>query len=169
MMSDTAYADVINELDSYDFNSHFQMNRMTMNKVDQITSETLRVPSAPERLLRAKLIFEEAMETIEALGVKVGVIGLFNEFEYTFIDTGEENYSPKEILDGVCDLAVVANGTLLCCGLHNVFEEALKRVDQNNWSKVKDGVIKNADGKYQKPPGYKPVVLDDLIEQVTNG
>ena len=174
MKSDTANADDINELDNcYNLDGHFQMNKMTMNKVGQITSDKLRTPTEDERILRAKLIFEEAMETIEALGVNVDYdvtpSQSENPYDITvlFNDAGEANYNPKEVLDGVCDLAVVANGTLLCCGLHDIFEEALKRIDQNNWSKVRDGVITDENGKYKKPPGYKPVVLDDLIERVT--
>jgi len=173
MMDDNIYAEAIESMDGYNFDGHIQMNKMIMNKVDQTTSETLRVPSAQERLLRAKLIFEEAIETIEALGISVNfdVAASQSEKPYditvVFNDAGEASYNPKEVLDGVCDLTVVANGTLLCCGLHNVLEDALKRVDLNNWSKVKNGVIRNADGKYQKPPGYKQVVLDDLIERVS--
>lgn len=144
---------------SYTFNNHFSANKAIMEKVGQIASDKLRVPSPEERILRAKLIVEEALETVEALGVDY-IMG-------RFIDAGEDQYDPKGVLDGVCDIAVVSNGTLLCCGLHTVFEDALNRVDVNNWSKVKDGVIRNADGKYQKPPGYVPVVLDDLIESVS--
>ena len=164
-MNEEIGLDCLNEMFGYSFQEHFQMNKMIMDKVEQTTSDKLRIPTVEERLLRAKLIFEEALETIAALGVGVYQSRITNEFE--FHNNGEENYVPKEVLDGVADLAVVANGTLLCCGLHTVFPEALQRVDENNWSKVKDGVIRNADGKYQKPPGYKPVVLDDLIERVS--
>lgn len=161
-MNEEIDLDCLNEMFGYSLKEHFEMNKMIMNKVEQTTSNKLRVPTSKERLLRAKLIFEEALETIEALGVKVD----FDYNNYYFDDIGEHNYVPKDVLDGVCDLAVVANGTLLSCGLHLVFEEALQRVDENNFSKVRDGVIRNADGKYQKPPGYKPVVLDDLIERI---
>jgi predicted HAD superfamily Cof-like phosphohydrolase len=149
-------------MSEYTFNEHFSINIDIMNKVGQTTSDKLRVPTSEERLLRAKLIFEEAMETIQALGTGVQ-IGPNNE--WVFVDTGEENYNPKEVLDGVCDLAVVSDGTLISCGLYEVFPEALGRIDQNNFSKVRDGVIKNADGKYQKPPGYKPVVLEKFLRE----
>jgi hypothetical protein len=150
-------------MSEYTFNEHFSINIDIMNRVEQTTSDKLRTPTSKERLLRAKLIFEEALETIEALGISID----FDYNQYYFADIGDHNYNPKEVLDGVCDLAVVANGTLISCGLYEVFPEALERVDQNNFSKVRDGVTRNADGKYQKPPGYKPVVLDDLIERVT--
>lgn len=143
---------------SYNIKQHLDANEFIMDTVGQITSDKLRVPSVNERLLRAKLIYEEALETIDALGVYLSREGNLE-------DNGEEQYNPKEVLDGVCDLAVVANGTLLTCGLHTVFEEALERVDENNKTKVGPGFTIREDGKYQKPPGYKPVVLDDLIEK----
>ena len=162
-MDESINLDTLSEIFPYSFEDHFNMNAQTMNKVGQVTSSKLRVPTSKERILRAKLIFEEALETIEALGVSME----FDYNLYSFLDEGEDNYNPKEVLDGVCDMAVVANGTLLACGLASVYSEALNRVDENNWSKVKDGVIKDENGKYKKPPGYKPVVLDDLIERVT--
>jgi predicted HAD superfamily Cof-like phosphohydrolase len=166
-MNEQIDLDCLNEMFGYSFQEHFGMNKQTMDKVEQTTSNKLRTPTPEERTLRAQLIYEEAMETIEALGIEVWPSNGCAKINPVFINMGDVHYNPKEVLDGVADLAVVANGTLLCCGLHEVFPEALKRVDENNWSKVKDGVIRNADGKYQKPPGYKPVVLDDLIERVT--
>jgi hypothetical protein len=162
-MDERINIDILSEIFPYSFEDHFGMNEQTMNKVGQITSNKLRVPTREERILRAKLILEEAMETIEALGISVE----FDYNKYSFFDEGEGKYNPKEVLDGVCDMAVVANGTLLACGIASVYSEALSRVDENNWSKVKDGVIKDENGKYKKPPGYKPVILDDLIERVS--
>jgi predicted HAD superfamily Cof-like phosphohydrolase len=144
--------------EEYSFSEHFENNKQIMNTVGQVTSDTIRVPSAAERILRANLIYEEAMETIEALGVDF----IFGQL----IDAGEEHYDPKAVLDGACDIAVVTNGTLLCCGLHTKFAEALKRVDENNLTKVGPGFTLREDGKYQKPPNYVPVVLDDLIEEM---
>ena len=120
-----------------------------------------RVPSTEERLLRAKLIYEECMETIEALGVD-HILG-------RFIDAGEENYDPVKVLDGVCDIAVVADGTLVACGLDSVYPEALERVNNNNLTKVGPKARWREDGKLLKPGDYKPVELNDLIEKATNG
>jgi hypothetical protein len=166
-MNEQIDLDCLNEMFGYSFQEHFGMNKMIMDKVEQTTSNKLRVPTSDERTLRARLIYEEAMETIEALGIEVWSSVNNAKINPLFINMGDVHYSPKEVLDGVADLAVVANGTLLCCGLYEVFPEALKRIDENNWSKVKDGVIRNADGKYQKPPGYKRVVLEDLIQKVS--
>ena len=116
------------------------------------------IPSSEVRLLRAKLIYEECMETINALGVD-HILG-------KFVDAGEEHYNALEVLDGACDVAVVTNGTLIACGLYGVFPEALERVDLNNLSKIGPGAVWREDGKLLKPPGYVPVDLTDLIESV---
>lgn len=117
------------------------------------------VPSSEVRILRAKLIYEECMETITALGIDF-IMG-------KFIDAGEEHYNPLGVLDGGCDVSVVTNGTLIACGLHTVFPEALYRVDNNNLSKVGPGAVWREDGKLLKPPGYIPVDLTDLIERTS--
>lgn len=116
------------------------------------------VPSTEVRILRAKLIYEEAMETIEALGVD-HILG-------QFIDAGEEHYDPVKVLDGVGDTSVVSVGTLIACGLYGVYPEALERIDINNLSKVGQGAVWREDGKLLKPPGYVPVDLTDLIESI---
>ena len=111
------------------------------------------VPSPEERILRAKLIWEEARETIEALGVD-HILG-------QFIDAGAEHYDPVAVLDGCADIAVVTNGTLLSCGLAEVFPEALRRVDINNLSKINGNHSFREDGKLIKPSDYIPVNLKD--------
>lgn len=144
------------EIKHYALTEHLESVRSFMNKAKQTTSFAVRCPSSEERLLRAKLIYEEAMETIEALGVDY-VLG-------KFVDAGEDNYNPVAVLDGVADLSVVSCGTLISCGLDGVFPEALERVDINNLSKVGEGSYLREDGKVMKPPGYKPVYLDDLVD-----
>jgi predicted HAD superfamily Cof-like phosphohydrolase len=83
------------------------------------------VPSLEVRKLRAKLIFEEALETIEALGVRIygkdSASG--KEFEasseYFHCITIEDWCEPdlEKIADGCEDLKVVTEGTLVACGL----------------------------------------------------
>lgn len=143
---------------TYTLEEHIDNVETLMRGARQVVGQSLRTPSPEERILRAKLIYEEALETIEALGVDF-VLG-------KFIDAGAENYNPEKVLDGACDLAVVTNGTLISCGLQWVFPYALERVDQNNLTKVGPGAVWREDGKMLKPPGYKPVELGDLIEKV---
>jgi predicted HAD superfamily Cof-like phosphohydrolase len=139
----------------YSLTDHLDAVREFMVKAKQTTSFVQRIPSAEERILRAKLIYEEAMETIEALGVD-HILG-------QFVDAGEENCDLEKILDGAADLAVVTNGTLIACGLDGVFPEALELVDINNLSKVNGKHSFRKDGKLLKPSDYIPVNLNDLI------
>ena len=139
----------------YSLTDHLDSVRLFMDKANQTTSFAVRCPTPEERLLRAKLIYEECMETIEALGVD-HILG-------KFVDAGEENYDPIAVLDGACDIAVVTNGTLIACGLDGAFPEALERVDNNNLSKFGEGSYLREDGKVMKPPNYVPVYLHDLV------
>ena len=70
-----------------------------------------------------------------------------------------------EMLDACVDMAYILFGTINTHGFQNVFDEAFKRVHQNNMTKVgQDGkVLKNSEGKVIKPKGYKTVDLTDLI------
>lgn len=139
----------------YSLVDHLTSVRLFMTKAKQTTSFKVRCPSPEERILRAKLIYEEAMETIGALGVDY-ILG-------KFVDAGEESYSPLEVLDGVADMSVVACGTLIACGLDGVYPEALERIDINNLSKVNGKHSFREDGKLMKPPDYEPVYLNDLV------
>lgn len=143
--------------------SHIGRVEKFMQAANQVVGESKRNPTPQEAELRAKLIMEEALETISGLGVTIAV----NDEELCsdcldYLATGPCNH--KEVLDGVCDLYVVSTGTLASCGLTSVFPEALRRVDENNLSKVDGAHWFREDGKLMKSPNYKPVFLDDLIE-----
>jgi hypothetical protein len=53
--------------------------------------------------------------------------------ETKYHDTGI--YNPIEVLDACADQRVVADGTILACGLQGVFEEAMQIVHDSNMSK----------------------------------
>lgn len=144
------------EVKHYALTEHLESVRSFMMEAKQTTSFAVRCPSPEERLLRAKLIYEEAMETIEALGVDY-ILG-------KFVDAGEDNYNPVAVLDGVADLSVVSCGALISCGLDGVFPEALERVNINNLSKVNGKHSFREDGKLLKPSDYVPVNLNDLVD-----
>lgn len=110
------------------------------------------VPDQDTRKLLAQLILEETKETINALGF--------------YIDNNQSispNYSPysgndrhlESIIDGCCDLIYVTVGALTACGVPDL--PHLVAVCRANESKFPNGqVIVNENGKYQKPPGWKP-------------
>lgn len=130
------------------------------------------------RLLRAKLIFEEALETIQyGLGVDMYLVNVkpcegparlpsydrkAGFTQYTF-----HTNRPMDIaaaVDGCCDVSVVTIGTLSAMGVSD--EPVLKEVDQNNLAKFGPGGHKAADGKWEKPVDHKPPnIIARLIEQ----
>jgi predicted HAD superfamily Cof-like phosphohydrolase len=122
------------------------------------------IPSDEVRLLRAKLILEEAIETIHALGVTVidecGYAPLVDEL--TFKITGPMDI--VEVVDGCCDTIVVTTGTLSAIG---VSDEAMQQaIDESNLAKFGPGGHRRDDGKWIKPPDHKaPDILALLTEQ----
>lgn len=116
------------------------------------------VPSEDVRKLRARLIFEEAMETIKnGLGVVISIpVGggesVVIEDELMF-DVARP-FDRVETIDGCCDLKVVTTGTLIACGVPD--EPFQKLVDENNLEKFGPGHSWREDGKLIKPPGHKP-------------
>lgn len=86
------------------------------------------VPSLEIRKLRAKLILEEAIETIEALGYRtvpmIDSLGIMQGF--VLEEKGPANLSL--IVDGCEDLKVVTEGTLIACGL---VKESETYIDEN--------------------------------------
>lgn len=130
-----------------------------------------RLPTVPslltpeERVLRAKLIYEEALETIAALGIAV-----YHRFERAREDGSiptEFRLDSKpnliEIIDGCCDLKVVTTGTLSALGIPDVRFQKL--VDDNNLAKFGPGGYRNEDGKWVKPPGHKPPDIEGLLKE----
>ena len=146
------------------------------------------VPSDAVLILRAKLIFEEALETINALGVQILVAGTNSgpvihkggEFQtaINFPDPGAENCggvafhsfdvvaacSMVGVADGVGDIKVVSTGTLSAFGIADQILQ--EEVDYNNLLKFAEGHSFREDGKLIKPPGHAgPKVAEILRAQ----
>lgn len=70
-----------------------------------------------------------------------------------------------EILDAICDLNYVINGTTLAYGLQDIAEEAQDEVHRSNMSKAgEDGkVIMREDGKILKPSTWSPPDLKKIL------
>lgn len=124
-------------------------------------------PTEKERLLRAKLMFEETMETIrKGLGVSVacGIDSDEKDGEWVvpeFFISGP--FCMVETIDGCADVMVVTTGTLAACGIPD--EPFQKLVDENNLAKFGPGHTIREDGKLIKPPGHKPPdIAGKLVE-----
>ena len=146
-----------------------------------------RVPDAPtdlteeERILRAKLILEEVLETIrDGLGVNLTILVrymtpdakgqvVWNDHvaEVTKDTVNFEVVRPFDLIetiDGCCDLSVVTVGTLSAAGIPDT--PFLRAVDRNNLEKFGEGHQIREDGKLIKPPGHKPPDIAGLLAEI---
>ncbi len=135
---------------------HYQRIKEFMIKAGQDTPESVTIPDEEVRILRAKLILEEALETVTALGVSAeitdGTSILHKDSELVFRISGEPDL--EEIVDGCADISVVTMGTLIAFGVDD--EPVLEEVDSANLRKFAEGSYRREDGKWMKPPGWSP-------------
>ncbi len=144
---------------------HYDRIKTFMQLAGQDTPEYPTEPSLEIRKLRAKLILEEALETIEALGFEVwGDVdgGDCEDNPYTVeLIENSKGFNLVEVIDGCCDISVVTIGTLIACGVpDNPF---LEEVDGNNLNKIRRGTIRK-DGKLIKPTDHKPPIIKEILE-----
>lgn len=140
---------------------HYKKVEEFMRLAKQGTPSEPTMPDEETRLLRAKLIFEEALETIEGLGFNVCLDRLdLRCGDIEFEANNKEDL--VEIIDGCCDIKVVTTGTLVACGVPDkLFQE---EVDQNNLDKFGPGHSFREDGKLIKPPDHKPPKIKELLK-----
>jgi len=128
-----------------------------MDKAEQEVPARLVQLTQKTRLLRAKLILEEAIETItKGLGVSIYTT---DRDDYTNVESIEDldlsikdTYDLIELVDGCCDLKVVTTGTLSTLGLPD--EPFQKIVDKKNLEKFGPGGYRREDGKWVKPSDF---------------
>ncbi len=71
-----------------------------------------------------------------------------------------------EVLDALCDMRYVADGTALSLGLADVFSEAFEEVHRSNMSKLVDGKpLKSTAGRVVKGTDYTPPALREILER----
>lgn len=126
---------------------------------------TPTMPDEKVRQLRARLILEEALETIKALGVKVFTASSLGNVDKAHVRFESSHEAPDlvEIADGCADISVVTIGTLIACGIQDV--SLLEAVDQNNLEKFKPGHSINEHGKLIKPPKHLPPDIDKVLRE----
>jgi predicted HAD superfamily Cof-like phosphohydrolase len=120
-------------------------------------------PPADVRVLRARLLLEECLETCQALGVRV-VVNCGSAVPGVVLDSMQqievrplaERLDMEDTVDGCCDLIYVATGLLCSMGIPDV--PHLDAVCRANNAKFPQGVPVRMDeyGKYLKPDGWVP-------------
>jgi len=133
--------------------AHYNRVKEFMQKVGQDTPEGAVIPDEKTRILRAKLILEEALETVDALGVRVQTQGIEITEEGLDYDAPNE-VDLQEVADGCADISVVTIGTLIAFGIDD--DTLLEEVDASNLRKFSEGSYRREDGKWMKPPGWTP-------------
>lgn len=158
---------------------HYQRISRFMEMAGQDVPKEPGIPNAEVRQLRARLIFEEALETISALGCAVCISSIdgfetreLNEnntvvrSKSEYMGTGGRTVDIGEVIDGCCDISVVTMGTLIAFGVPD--KPFLREVDRANLDKFGPGGYKRDDGKWVKPPDHQPPnilgVLDSLVD-----
>lgn len=152
---------------------HQQRVEQFMRLAKQDVPNTPTEPSKEVRLLRARLIFEEAMETIRnGLGVCVAIKESYGQY----IDIGarlddlefalDYPFNMTETIDGCCDLSVVTIGTLSAIGVLDL--PFLRLVDENNLAKFGPGHTIREDGKLIKPLNHKPPDIASKLHELSD-
>lgn len=115
------------------------------------------IPPEEDRRRQALLLLEEVTETCEALGFAV---------DYVLHPNISLPPDLVEIIDGCCDLRVVATGTLSMCGIPDLAFQ--QEVDMNNLDKIGPGSSISPAGKLIKPPGHKGPRIEELLKELAD-
>jgi predicted HAD superfamily Cof-like phosphohydrolase len=146
--------------------THQSLVKEFMIKAGQNVSDKPTIPTREIRLLRARLIMEECLEAIEALGVNIedGEIPIVFDCMHFYVINDDINLT--EVAKELADISVVAEaGTGIACGID--MEPVIDAVDKNNLGKFGEGSYKDEFGKHCKPPNYpKPDIESIINEQI---
>lgn len=135
------------------------------------------VPSDERLLARAKLLMEEAMEFVEAAGIRLAVTVkpasamLAEKYhslqQVNFEDLTFEKMKPGDLVgmaDGLADTMVICAGGMAICGIADL--PLLREVNDNNLLKLATGHFDAERGKFIKAPNHpKPDIAKVLKAQ----
>ncbi len=146
-----------------------------MQCAKQDTPSYVRIPDEDVRVLRARLVLEEALELVEALGVDVEFPNVHDpEIDYAALHFDDLRFGPRkdhviasaEVAKECADVAVVNTGTLVAFGIPD--KALLELVDNNNLEKFGPGHSYDDYGKLIKPPGFKKPAMLSFVKSVNN-
>jgi len=132
----------------------------------QPVPENITEPSNEDKILRARLIMEEALEMVYALGVyiqpKSSEIHAYSADDFTYYATGR--FDSVGVADAAVDILWVGvTGPMVLCGMADKLEACIEEVDASNLSKFIDGHRDENTGKWIKGPSYKPANIEGII------
>ena len=148
---------------------HYDRVQEFMTEANQDAPSQPVVPDLDTRQLRAMLILEEALETIDALGIDLAIEikkndDILNMENFQFMES-DDGPDLEEIADGCADISVVTTGTLIACGIDDA--PLLEEVDRANLDKFGPGHSFNEAGKLIKPDDFEdPDIAGVLQDQV---
>lgn len=137
----------------------FTMGISARNDPRQRVPDMYAVPGLMVRELRARLILEEALETIAALGFSIrpkSTKQFYHVSDVDLLPIEEMAVDIDDVIDGCADTIYVAIGTMLVHGAPDL--PHLAEINRTNNAKFPGAVaITNPEtGKFQKPPGWQP-------------
>lgn len=141
---------------------HQQRVEEFMRRAGQDVPSKPTLPDAETRLARAKLIVEEAMETVDALGCWLA----WND-ETEWYEAALSPYREPDlikIIDGCIDTIVVSTGTLSACGVPDTPFRI--EVDAANLRKFEGDAHRDANGKWVKPTGFVGPDIAGVLKQL---
>lgn len=140
-------------------------------KAGQSNPTTPTEPTQEEKKLLARLILEEALELVDALGVTVMVYDTTGEFATKLLNMNQINtvvtheLNLTEVMDACCDIFWVGvGGPAVALGISDKLEACLNEVGESNLSKFIDGKKCPDTGKWLKGPSYRPAQIAEIME-----
>ena len=114
--------------------------------------------------LRARLILEEAVETVVGIVGRTAALDLLHGELHTQTQLPSKDPDLVEAVDGMCNLQYVTVGAAIEFGVN--IQPFFDEVHRANMAKV--GGATRADGKTLKPPGWQPPRIEELLRDPRN-
>lgn len=137
---------------------HYKRVKEFMELAHQEVYDVPTIPSEKTLELRCRLIMEEALETIYALGFQVEG----DVYDLRFESMSVQSPNLVGIADGCADIKVVTTGTLISCGIDD--EPLQEIIDESNLAKFEEGHKIREDGKLIKPPSWQPPDIQFVLD-----
>lgn len=165
-LQETSYLDDVVKFDLPATDCHYRRVQRFMHLASQNFPQRPTDLDDYTRILRARLILEECLETIrDGLGVAVSNNGdSITATTAPFVFTAVRPFNMTETIDGCMDIAVVTTGTLIACGVPNLALQ--EEVDLNNLAKFGPGGHRDANGKWIKPPNHPKPRLAEMLGEM---